>query len=107
MFALNANDFVLTLAGAVMVLGIISFVIGLFTLAFKITGGEFNEISSSSAKLIAKGLTEDVSDMMGDASALLESITQMTKTRAGVGMFLIIVSFILFVVSYYLVSQIL
>ncbi len=107
MFALTANDFVLTLAGAVMVLGVIAFVIGLFTLAFKVTNGEFTEISSSSAKLIAKGLSEDVSAMMGNASALLESITQMTKTRAGVGMFLIIVSFILFVVSYYLVSQIL
>ena len=107
MFALTANDFVLTLAGAIMVLGVIAFVIGLFTLAFKVTNGEFNEISSSSAKLISKGLSEDVSAMMGNASALLESITQMTKTRAGVGMFLIIVSFILFIVSYYLVSHIL
>lgn len=107
MFALTANDFVLTLAGAIMVLGVIAFVIGLFTLAFKVTNGEFNEISSSSAKLISKGLSEDVSAMMGNASALLEAITQMTKTRAGVGMFLIIVSFILFIVSYYLVSQIL
>jgi len=107
MFALTANDFVLTLAGAVLVLGIISFVIGLFTLAFKVSNGEFSEISAQSAKLMSKGLTDDVSDLMGNASSLLASITQMTKTKAGVGMFLIIVAFVFFIVSYYLVSQLL
>jgi hypothetical protein len=31
----------------------------------------------------------------------------MTKTKAGVGMFLVIVSFVFFIISYYLVSQLL
>jgi len=106
MFELTANDFVLTLAGIVLFLGVISFIIGLFILAFKITTGDFSKISSQSAKLMSKGLTDDVSDLMGNASSLLESLTQMSKTRAGVGMFLIIVSFVLFVVAYYLVSRI-
>jgi len=107
MFALTANDFVITLAGAVLLLGVISFVIGLFTLAFKVSSSEFSEISAYSAKLMSKGLTDDVSELVGNASSLLEAISQMTKTKAGVGMFLIIVSFIFFVVSYYLVKQIL
>lgn len=107
MFSLTANDFVLILSGVVVVLGVIAFIIGLFTLAFKVSGGDFSEISTTSAKIMAKGLTDDVADLMGNASVLLESITQMTKTRAGVGMFLIIVSFILFSVSYYLITIIL
>jgi hypothetical protein len=107
MFALTANDFVLTLAGVVLVLGVITFTIGLFTLAFKISNNEFSEISAHSAKIMGKGLTEDVSGMMENASTLLTSINQMTKTKAGVGMFLIIVAFILFFTSYYLVSLIL
>lgn len=107
MFALTANDFVLTLAGVVLFLGVVAFVVGLFTLAFKISTSEFSEISAHSAKLMNKGLTEDVSGLVGNASELLASITQMTKTKAGVGMFLIIISFVLFVVSYYLVSRIL
>jgi len=107
MFSLTANDFVLTLAGAVLVLGVISFIIGLFTLAFKVTSGEFSEISAHSAKLMEKGLTDDVSDIVASASELLKSITEMTKTKVGVGIFLIFVSFILFVVSYYLISRIL
>ncbi len=107
MFPLTANDFVLTIAGAVLILGVVSFIIGLFTLAFKVSNGEFSEISAQSAKIMGKGLTEDVSDMMGNASSLLASITQMTKTKAGVGMFLVIISFVFFIVSYYLVSQLL
>lgn len=106
MFELTANDFVLTLAGIVLFLGVISFIVGLFILAFKITTGDFSKISSQSAKLMSKGLTDDVSDLMGNASSLLESLTQMSRTRAGVGMFLIIVSFVLFIVAYYLVSRI-
>ncbi len=106
MFELTANDFVLTLAGIVLFLGVISFIVGLFILAFKITTGDFSKISSQSAKLMSKGLTDDVSDLMGNASSLLESLTQMSKTRAGVGMFLVIVSFVLFIVAYYLVSRI-
>ena len=106
MFQLSANDFVLTLAGIVLFLGVVSFIVGLFILAFKITTGDFSKISSQSAKLMSKGLTDDVSDLMGNASSLLESLTQMSKTRAGVGMFLIIVSFVLFIVAYYLVSRI-
>jgi len=107
MFALTANDFVLTLSGVVLVLAVITFTIGLFTLAFKISTSEFAEISAHSAKLMGKGLTEDVSVLVGSASSLMASITQMTKTKAGVGMFLIIVSFILFLASYYLISRIL
>jgi len=106
MLQLTANDLSLTLAGVVLLLGVISFIVGLFTLAFKITSGDFAKISSQSAKLMSKGLTDDVSDLMGNASSLLESLTQMSKTKAGVGMFLIIVAFVLFIATYYLISGI-
>ena len=106
MFELTANDFMLTFVGVVLLLGVVSFIVGLFTLAFKITSGDFSKISSQSAKLMSKGLTDDVSDLMGNASSLLESLTQMSKTKAGVGMFLIIVAFVLFGVAYYLISRI-
>lgn len=107
MFALTANNFVLTLGGAVLILAIISFFVGLFTLTFRIPSSEFSEISAHSAKIMSKGLTDDVSVLVGNASSLLESIAAMTKTRAGVGIFLIIVSFIFLSIAYYLVSTIL
>ncbi|MDK2981857.1 MAG: hypothetical protein PWQ55_2204 [Chloroflexota bacterium] len=106
MFALSANDFVLTLAGIVLALGVIAFIVGLFTLAFRVSSGDFNEITASSAKLAEKGLTDDVSDLVNGISEVLKSITEMTKTKVGVGIFLIFVSFVLFVVAYYLVSRV-
>jgi hypothetical protein len=107
MIALTANNLVLTLSGAVLVLAIISFLVGLFTLTFKISSGEFSEISAHSAKIMSKGLTDDVSELVGNASSLLESIAAMTKTKAGVGIFLIIVSFVFLIIAYDLVSTIL
>ena len=107
MFTLTASNFVLTLGGAVLVLAIISFIVGLFTLTFRLPNSEFSEISANSAKIMSKGLTDDVSELVGNASSLLESIAIMTKTRAGVGIFLIIVSFIFLIIAYYLVSTIL
>lgn len=103
---MTANNFVLTLAGVVLVLGVISFLVGLYTLAFKISSNEFSEISANSAKLMSKGLTDNVAELVGNASSLLESIATMTKTKAGVGVFLIIISFIFFIISYYLISNI-
>ena len=71
---------------------------------------QFEQIEKGSygrfLKLMSKGLTDDVSDLMGNASSLLESLTQMSKTKAGVGMFLIIVAFVLFGVAYYFISRI-
>jgi hypothetical protein len=107
MFSLTANDFVLTLAGVIVILGVISFVIGLFTLAFKVNNGDFNDITSSSAKLAEKGLTDDVSQLVDGISQILKSITEMTKTKVGVGIFMVIISFIMFVVAYYLITCIL
>jgi hypothetical protein len=106
MFALSASDFVLTLAGIVLSLGVIAFIVGLFTLAFRVNNADFNEITASSAKLAEKGLTDDVSSLVNGISDVLKSITEMTKTKVGVGIFLIFVSFVLFVVAYYLVSRV-
>ena len=105
MLPMTQNDFLFTLAGAAFLLGIITFLIGIFILAFKVTNSDFNEISSSSAKLVRKGLTEDVSGLVNNASSLLESITRMSKTRAGVGMFMVLVAVVLLVAAYFLVTR--
>ena len=72
MFALSASDFVLTLAGIVLALGVIAFIVGLFTLAFRVNSADFNEITASSAKLAEKGLTDDVSELVSGISEVLK-----------------------------------
>jgi len=105
MIPMTQNDFMFTLAGAAFLLGLITFIVGIFILAFKVTSADFNDISSSSAKLVKKGLTEDVSDLVNNASSLLGSIAQMSRTRAGVGMFLVLVAVALLIAAYLLVTR--
>lgn len=105
MIPMSQNDFFFTIAGAAFLLGVVTFLVGIFILAFKVTNTDFNDISSSSAKLVKKGLTEDVSDLVNNASSLLQSITQMSKTRAGVGMFMVLVAIGLLLSAYFLVTR--
>jgi len=106
MFSLNINNLIFILSMVVLGMGVISFLIGIFTLAFKVNNEDFNEISAETAKLIDKGISEDISSMVGNASSLLQSINEMAKTKAGVGIFLMIVAFALLGCAYFLITKI-
>ena len=106
MFGLTMNDLLLILSFVILAMGVITFIVGIFTLAFKINSEDFNEISSQTAKLLNKGMSEDITGMIGNASSLLQSINEMARTKAGVGMFLLIVAFILLGCAYFLITRI-
>lgn len=106
MFGLTMNDLILILSFVILAMGVITFIVGIFTLAFKINSEDFNEISSQTAKIMNKGMSEDISGMIGNASSLLQSINEMARTKAGVGMFLLIVAFILLGCAYFLITRI-
>ncbi|RJQ40127.1 MAG: hypothetical protein C4545_09150 [Anaerolineaceae bacterium] len=105
MITINANDFTLTLAVILLVMGVITFLVGIIILAFKVKSDEFTTITEQSAKLMEKGIVDNVSELMGSTSSLLETINQMVKTKAGVGVFLVLITFILFGVAYYLITS--
>lgn len=106
MFGFTVNDLILILSFVILAMGVITFIVGIFTLAFKINSEDFNEISSQTAKILNKGMSEDISGMIGNASSLLQSINEMARTKAGVGMFLLIVAFILLGCAYFLITRI-
>ncbi len=105
MITINATDFTLTLAIILAVMGIITFLVGIIILAFKVKSDEFNSITEQSAKLMEKGLVDNVSDLMGSTTSLLDTINQMVKTKAGIGVFLVLITFVLFGVAYYLMTS--
>lgn len=104
MITLNSVDFTLTLAVILLAMGVITFLVGIITLAFKVKSDEFTTITEQSAKLMEKGVVDDVNELLGNTSSLLQTINQMIKTKAGVGVFLVMITFILFGVAYYLVT---
>lgn len=105
MITINANEFTLTLAIILAGMGIITFLVGIIILAFKVKSDEFNSITEQSAKLMEKGVVDDVSELMGNTTSLLDTINQMVKTKAGIGVFLVLITFILFGVAYYLITN--
>jgi hypothetical protein len=106
MLSMTVNDFLLSMAIALVVSGIVILGIGVFTLIKKLMGKELQTIADQTAKLAQKGIAEDVAGLVGNARTLIEALTQMVKTTAGVGIFLIIIGFILLAAAYGLVLQI-
>lgn len=106
MFDFTVSNLILTLSIVILAMGVITFIVGIFTLAFKINSEDFNEISSQTARLLNKGMSEEISGMIGNASSLLQSINEMVRTKAGVGIFLLIVAFILLGCAYFLITRI-
>ena len=90
---------------ALFALGTISLAAGIFILFKKVMGDELKVIANQTAKLVQKGLAEEVAGLVGNASALLDALNNLIRTTTGVGVFLMLVGFILMVVSYYLALQ--
>jgi uncharacterized protein YoxC len=106
MFSMTVNDFLLSMAIVLVVSGILILGIGVFTLIKKLMGKELQTIADQTTKLAQKGITDDVAGLVGNARTLIEALNQMVKTTAGVGIFLVIIGFILLAAAYGLVLQI-
>ncbi len=106
MFSMTVNDFLLSMAIVLVVSGIVILGIGVFTLIKKLIGKELQTIADQTSKLAQKGITDDVAGLVGNARTLIEALNQMVKTTAGVGIFLVIIGFVLLAAAYGLVLQI-
>jgi hypothetical protein len=106
MIEMTVNDFLLTMAGILMFLGVISFGIGVYIIVAKVIGDDVRSLATQTAKLAQKGITDDVSGLVGNASTLIDSLNGLTKTSAGLGMFLIFIGLALFGAAYALIIKI-
>lgn len=106
MFSMTVNDFFLSMASALLICGIVILGIGVYTLIGKLMGKELRTIADQTAKLAQKGITDDVAGLVGNARTLIEALNGMVKTTAGVGIFLVMLGFVLLGAAYALVLQI-
>jgi hypothetical protein len=106
MFAVNLNDLLLTMAASTFLIGLITFSIGVFILVTRATGKDMHEITTQTSQLVQKGITEDIAGILGNASTLLETMAEMVKTAAGVGVFLTVSGAILMAASLWVILQI-
>ena len=105
MFSIGVNDLIQIMAMSLIVLGVISLISGILTLVLRVSGRDIHTLASQTLRLAQKGVADEVAGLVGNASALLEALNQLVRTSTGVGVFLILVSFLLFAGSYLLITQ--
>jgi hypothetical protein len=81
----------LVMDAAIFGLGAIMVLFGLGILAKKAFGTEVQELAATTSKLAQKGIADDISGLVGNASALLNALQEMVKTARGIGVFLILI----------------
>ncbi len=104
MFSYQARDIVFILAASLTLLGVISIGAGIILLVTRASGRAVQTIAAQTAKLAQKGLTEEISGLVGNASSLMDAMNQLVATSAGVGIFLVIVGFIMLVSAFVMVK---
>jgi predicted membrane-bound dolichyl-phosphate-mannose-protein mannosyltransferase len=87
-------------------MGVISLASGIIVLVFRVSGKDVHTLANQTVRLAQKGIADEVSGLVGNASALLDALNQLVRTTTGVGVFLIVVGFLLFTCAYYLAQTI-
>ena len=106
MLSMTVNDFILTMGIALLVAGLVFLGIGAFVLVKKLLGKDLQNISDQTTKLAQKGLTEDITGLVGNARSLIDALNDLVKTTAGVGILLLMLGLVLLGGAYALVLQI-
>ncbi len=100
LFDMSKNEFLMTMASFALILGVILLVIGVIILITRVLGGDVKQIAEQTARLAQKGIAEEIAGLVGNASTLVESLNQLVRTAAGVGVFLIVLGLLLMAAAY-------
>jgi hypothetical protein len=106
MFSMTVNDFILTMGIALLIAGLVFLGIGAFMLVKKLLGKDLQTIADQTTKLAQKGITDDITGLVGNARSLIDALNDLVKTTAGVGIFLLLLGVALLGSAYALVLQI-
>jgi hypothetical protein len=82
-------------------LGFITIILGLAILVRGAWGSDLRNLATQTTRLAQKGLAEEVSGLVGNASALLVTINEMVRTSTGIGFYLTVVGITLVALAFY------
>jgi len=104
MFPYTMHDIVFVLAASLTILGVLSIGAGIILLVTRASSRAIQRIANQTAKLAQKGLAEDVAGLVGNASSLMDALNQLVRTSAGIGIFLVIIGFIMLISAFLMVK---
>ena len=99
MNAFNLSEILLAMTISLFLLGAVTFVCGAAILLARTLGRDVREITAHTRQLAQKGLAQDISGLVGNASALLTATNDMVRTSAGLGVLLLLMGLLQIVIS--------
>lgn len=103
MKSIDLRDIQLIMAGGMFLLGIGTFLTGILILVAGSWWRDLRTLTAQTTRIAQKGLAEEISGLVGNASALLNSINEMVHTTTGIGVFLTIIGLSLMSITFWLV----
>jgi len=78
-------------------LGGITFVTGIVILAISAASQGVRELATQVTNLAQKGIAEDIAGLVGNSATLINGLNNLTKTRAGIGVFLTLLGLVMMI----------
>jgi len=100
----NGSQIVLVAAIILFLAGIVCLVLSVFILAKQALNKDVQRIAEATTNLAEKGISEGVSGLVGNASLLIDSLNELSKSNTGIGVFFVFLSLALFAVAYFIVK---
>lgn len=95
-------DFQMTMATVMFLMGLIVLGISVFILTRQAIGREIQTIAKQTTKLAEKGITDNIAGLVGNASALINALNDLSKTNTGIGVFLVFLGITLLTTAYFI-----
>src|SRR5512139_1090740 len=96
---LSPNELQLFMLIGIFLLGSITFLLGLAILMYGAWGKDLRNIADQTARLAQKGIAEEISGLVGNASTLMTTLNDLMRTSNGIGFYLTIVGALLMFLS--------
>jgi len=91
---LNLPDILLAMTLSLFLMGAVTFISGIIVLLTRSMGRDVREITAHTRQLAQKGIAQEISGLVGNASALLTATALMVRTTAGLGVLLLFLGLI-------------
>jgi hypothetical protein len=96
-----ATHFQFYMLAGIFIIGMLTFITGVIILLLGIWGYDQQTLITQTSRLAQKGISEELSGLVGNASLLITAINDMVRTRNGIGIMLIITGAILMIAAYW------
>jgi hypothetical protein len=90
------------MASVLFILGLVVMVISIFILTRQAIGRDIQTIATQTSKLAEKGLTENIAGLVGNASALINALHELSKSNTGIGVFMVFLGIALLSTAYFI-----